>query len=167
MYRFNVLLVFFLAITSCYGQKKENPVGSDSNARIVFESFGKEIDQANALESDVMYKKFQNLVQSDTLSTKFNAKVLDVCKARGCWMRLELENGEEAMVKFKDYGFFVPMDITGREVIVNGKAFVGEMSVADQKHYAKDGGQSDNEIAKITQPKKTYGFLADGVLLKK
>ena len=36
-------------------------------------------------------------------------------------MKLDLENGEEAMVKFKDYGFFMPKDIAGEEVIVNGK----------------------------------------------
>ena len=44
--------------------------------------------------------------------------------------------------------------------------FVEEMSVADQKHYAKDAGASEEEIAKILKPKKTLGFEADGVLLK-
>jgi len=69
-------------------------------------------------------------------------------------------------VKFKDYGFFVPKDIDGEEVIINGKAFVNEVSVEEQRHYAKDAGQSEEEIAAITKPKKTYSFEADGVLLK-
>ena len=60
----------------------------------------------------------------------------------------------------------MPKDIKGKEVIVNGLAFVEEMSVKDQKHYAKDGGKSEAEIAEITSPKKTLGFEADGVLLK-
>jgi hypothetical protein len=72
---------------------------------------------------------------------------------------------KEVMVKFKDYGFFVPTDATG-EVIVNGKAFVKETSVDELQHYAEDAGKSPEEIAKITEPKKTLSFLADGVLLK-
>jgi len=40
------------------------------------------------------------------------------------------------MVRFKDYGFFMPLDASGKEVIVAGKAFVTEVSVADLKHYS-------------------------------
>ncbi|MGI9550404.1 MAG: DUF4920 domain-containing protein [Aurantibacter sp.] len=139
---------------------------SGSNEETAYASFGKKIDQFSALESFTMYEEYQKLNASDTLSTKFNAKVVEVCKAKGCWMRLELDNGEEAMVKFKDYGFFVPTDIKGREVIVDGKAFVDKLSIEDQKHYAEDAGVPTSEIAKIAAPKKAYGFLADGVLLK-
>ena len=54
--------------------------------------------------------------------------------------------------RFKDYGFFMPTDAAGKEVIVDGKAFVNEVSVADLKHYAEDAGKSPEEIAKITEP---------------
>jgi hypothetical protein len=70
------------------------------------------------------------------------------------------------MVKFKDYGFFMPKDIAGKEVIVNGKAFIEAMSVDEQRHYAEDGGESAEAIAAITEQKKTLRFEADGVLLK-
>ncbi|MBT4917946.1 MAG: DUF4920 domain-containing protein, partial [Flavobacteriaceae bacterium] len=72
---------------------------------------------------------------------------------------------EEAMVKFKDYGFFMPKNIADKEVIVNGKAFVSEVSIEEQRHYAEDAGKSDEEIAAITQVKKTLSLEADGVLL--
>jgi hypothetical protein len=94
------------------------------------------------------------------------AEVIEVCQAKGCWMTLKLENGEEAMVKFKDYGFFMPKDIAGKEVILNGKAFVNEVPVEEQRHYAEDAGKSKEEVAAITEPKKTYSFEADGVLIK-
>jgi len=113
-----------------------------------------------------MLNVYNNMTASDTLQTKFTATVKEVCKAKGCWMKLDMENGEEVMVRFKDYGFFMPTDIEGREVVVNGLAFVEEMSVEDQRHYAKDGGASDAEIKNIVAPKKTLGFEADGVLLK-
>lgn len=72
---------------------------------------------------------------------------------------------DEAMVRFKDYGFFMPKDIAGQEIIVNGKAYVEEMSVEDQRHYAEDGGKTAEEIAAITEPKRTLAFEADGVLI--
>ena len=80
-------------------------------------------------------------------------------------MRLDLENDEEVMVRFKDYGFFMPLNATG-EVIINGKAFVTEISVNELKHYAEDAGKSEEEIAAITTAEKTFAFEADGVLLK-
>ena len=54
---------------------------------------------------------------------------------------------------------------SGKEVFINGKAFVSEVSVDEQRHYAQDGGATAEDIAKIVTPKKTYSFLADGVLL--
>ena len=69
------------------------------------------------------------------------------------------------MVKFKDYGFFMPKDIAGKEVIINGKAYVEEVSVDEQRHYAEDAGKTKEEIAKITEPKRTFSFEADGVLI--
>jgi len=54
----------------------------------------------------------------------------------------------------------------GREVVLNGLAFASEMSVEDQKHYAKDAGMDQEKIDAIATPKKTYSFIADGVLLK-
>ena len=82
-------------------------------------------------------------------------------------MKLDLGNSKESMVRFKDYGFFVPLDADNKEVIVNGKAYVTKISVDELKHYAKDGGKSEEEIAAIIEPEFTYAFEADGVLMKK
>lgn len=82
-------------------------------------------------------------------------------------MKLDLKEGREVMVRFKDYGFFVPEDIIGKEVILQGNAFVDQISVEDQQHFAMDAGKNEIEIAAITQPKNTYTFLASGVLTKK
>ena len=82
-------------------------------------------------------------------------------------MTLDLpDTNEDPMVKFKDYGFFVPKDIEGEEVIVEGIAFIEETSVEDLKHFAEDAGKSKEEIESITEPSKSPGFLAHGVLLK-
>lgn len=159
---FNTLLVFFFVV-SCGRAQDSQAENKDQQG---FASFGLEIDAKATSETTTMTEKYELLKASDTLQVKFKATVTEVCQSKGCWMKLELANGEKAMVRFKDYGFFMPKDIAGKEVIVNGLAFVEEMSVEDQQHYAKDAGKSDTEIAQITKPKKTYGFEADGVLLK-
>ena len=79
-------------------------------------------------------------------------------------MKLPLAEEKEVMVRFKDYGFFMPLDAEGA-VIVSGKAFVSETSVDDLKHYAEDAGATQAAIEAIVSPKKTYTFEAVGVLL--
>ena len=96
---------------------------------------------------------------------KISGKVVEVCQEKGCWMKVEKENGETLMVKFKDYGFFMPKDIQGKEVVLDGEAIVKEVSVKQQKHYAKDAGKPADEIEKIKAPKKEVQFIAKGVLV--
>jgi hypothetical protein len=61
--------------------------------------------------------------------------------------------------------FLCQKNIADKEVIVNGKAFVSEVSIEEQRHYAEDAGKSEDEIAKIIEVKKTLSLEADGVLL--
>ncbi|MBT8185531.1 MAG: DUF4920 domain-containing protein [Eudoraea sp.] len=162
---FNIFLVFLVLISGCKQQEKTNKSGGEMTNTVQYMSVGKEIGTTEAEGSAQMLDKYEALEVGDTLNTKFKAEVASVCQAKGCWMKVELEDGQEAMVRFKDYGFFVPKDISGKQVVINGLAFVEEMSVEDQKHFAKDGGKSEEEIAAITVPKKTYGFEADGVII--
>src|SRR5688572_642465 len=46
--------------------------------------------------------------EKDKFSGKVNGKVTSVCQEKGCWMMVARDNGEPVMVKFKDYGFFMP-----------------------------------------------------------
>jgi hypothetical protein len=132
-----------------------------------YASFGDKISADKALTKDQMLKKYTSLKTGDTISVKFATQINDVCKKKGCWMSLALPGGKESFVKFKDYAFFVPLNATGQQAVVSGKAFVSETSVAQLRHYAKDGGKSEAEIAKITEPEVEYKFLADGVLISK
>ena len=76
-------------------------------------------------------------------------------------------NEEQFMhVSFKDYGFFVPKDIDGKETIIDGYAYIETMSVDDLRHYAEDEGKSAEEIEAITEPETNLSFVADGVIVK-
>lgn len=131
---------------------------------INYKSFGDEITDEAVLTHSEMMEKYNDLKVGDTLNLKFVSEVKEVCKKKGCWMKMDMGE-KEAMVRFKDYGFFMPDDIAGQEVIVEGKAYIEEMSVEDQRHYAEDGGKSKEEIAAITEPKRTLAFEAHGVLI--
>lgn len=121
----------------------------------------------NILSAEQMEEKYKGLKAGDTISISFQAEVYSVCKKKGCWMELSLDNSEPVLVKFRDYAFFVPKDIDGKEVIVNGKAYIEEMSVEEQQHYAQDAGAKQEEKEAIVKPKNTFSFIADGVKIKK
>ena len=151
-------------LISC-NKKEETIVKSES--KITYASFGDKITDDNAITKDEMLAKYKVLQTGDTLNVKVATKINEICQNKGCWMTLDLGAAEKAFVKFKDYGFFVPMNAQKREAVVEGKAFVEETSVAELKHYAEDEGKTVDEIAKITSPKTEYKFLAHGVLISK
>jgi hypothetical protein len=102
---------------------------------------------------------------NDKYTGKVSGKVVEVCQEKGCWMKVEKTGGETMMVKFKDYKFFMPKDIVGKEVVLDGEASVKEVPVKQLQHYAKDAGKSEEEIKKIKEPKKELQFVAKGVLV--
>ena len=76
-------------------------------------------------------------------------------------------NNDTLLVRFKDYGFFVPKTGSeGKSVIINGKLSIDTLSVGQLKHYAEDAGKTKFEISLITKPEITLSFLADGVIIK-
>lgn len=157
MKKVGILIVMTILLVNC---KKEE-------VKLNYASFGEKITSENTISKEAMMAKFSNLKAGDTLEVKFASKVNKVCKSKGCWMKIDLGDTAETMVKFKDYAFFVPMNSEERKVIVSGKAYVSEVPVSELQHYAKDAGKSDEEIAAITAPKSTYGFMANGVLMEK
>ncbi len=161
-----LFLTIGLALTACKNESKNTEtIVEEVKEEIAYASFGMEINDADALESNRMMEHYKSMKEGDTINSKMKAKINEVCSAKGCWMTLDMDGENEVMVKFKDYGFFMPLNAEG-EVVVNGKAFVSETSVEELRHYAEDAGKSQEEIEAITEPKKTYSFVADGVLLK-
>ena len=110
------------------------------------------------------------LATADSVNVIMRAKVADVCQAKGCWMNIVDPSGataDEIFVQFHDYGFFMPKDLAGQEVIMEGKAYKQETTVEELRHYAEDAGKSAEEIAAITEPVMEKKFMATGVVLVK
>lgn len=161
-----VILTAFLVFFSCKKSKINN---QNLNAEIksTYVSFGDTISSDNTIEKQLLFEKYKTLKNQDTLNIKFLSTIKEVCSKKGCWMKVELDSVNDVMVRFKNYGFFMPLDAAGSDVIIEGKAYVKETSVEELKHYAEDAGMSKLAIDSITKPKFTYAFLSNGVLLKK
>ena len=167
MLKNSILIVFtMLFLISCKNEKTEKKVQKQVETSVTYTSFGSEISPDGALSKEEVFSRYKNLVEGDTLNVVFTSKINEVCKKKGCWMKLDLGNENESFVKFKDYGFFVPLNSDNREVVVSGKAFIEVVSVNELRHFAIDAGKSEDEVNAITEPKYTYALIADGVLMK-
>ena len=127
--------------------------------------FGEPISEKGAISYDKLLAQMDK--KGGVENVKVEGKVEGVCQKKGCWMTIVSENPEDEVmfVKFKDYGFFMPLNLSGQKVVMHGNAFIEETSVDELKHLAEDAGKSEAEIAKITKPKKEFKFLADGVVI--
>lgn len=103
----------------------------------------------------------------ESADVKVIAKVVDVCPKKGCWMALEMPDNNKVFVKMKDYGFFVPLAMIGKTIVIDGEAKKITTSVDELRHYAEDAKKSKEEIAAITEPKEEIRLTAKGILVMK
>ena len=104
-----------------------------------------------------------NMVQA--IPAKLEGTVSEVCVKAGCWLKVAAGEQGEIFIS-TDHKFFVPKDIVGKTVVVDGHAYKTEMSVEELRHYAEDEGQTPEQIAEITEPENSYTLLARGVVIK-
>ena len=151
MKRFSLLITLILI--------SFNPLKSQNNEKF----YGNEF---SILElKDYSDNKDKFIADKDNL-VKIEGEILSTCPMKGCWMKIKAEE-DTILVRFKDYGFFVPTDgVVGDKTIINGKLSVDTLSVALLKHYAEDAGKPSEEINKIKDPEVSMTFLAEGVMIK-
>lgn len=142
------LLLITFALVSCKSQG---------------ESYGEKINSSGAVAVSEIPTM---LASADSVDTKVEGKIAQCCQKKGCWMKMDMGDGEELMVTFKDYGFFVPLESGGKTAIIEGRAKKRLVPVMELRHYAEDAGASKEEIEKITEPEEGYSFVATGVIIK-
>ena len=124
--------------------------------------FGAEITPDGAIPAE---KVVEILEGKDSAEVKVIGIAKEVCQAKGCWMTMPA--GDRQMrISFKDYGFFVPKDASGKEVIMKGVVKKEIVPVEELRHYAQDAGKSEEEILAITEPEENIVFIADGVIIR-
>lgn len=92
----------------------------------------------------------------------FEATPRKVCEKKGCWMILE-DGKHQVRTLFKNYGFFVPKDIVGKKVRVQGVMEQKTVSAAEIRHFMKDEGRPLKDVKKVKTGQTKYQFTADAV----
>lgn len=123
--------------------------------------YGAVSDEDRSIAPDDLSGKLVN----NEYTGQVKGKVVDVCRAEGCWMTIEKNDGTALMVRTKAHAFLLPENIVGKTVLIEGSASVKEVSEQMRKHYAQDAGKTKEEIAKIEGPEKQVEFVAKGVLV--
>src|SRR6187455_209750 len=88
--------------------------------------YGEKINDKGAISVEQLVK---NMAGKEEMQAKIEGVVLEVCQVKGCWMTIEKGDGTKMRVTFKDYGFFVPKDISGKKVVMAGVARTTTTSV--------------------------------------
>lgn len=117
----------------------------------------------SADDKSITPDEIKSKLVNDQFEGQVKAKVTEVCKAEGCWIKVQKADGTSMMVRAKDHKFLMPENIVGKTVLIEGSATVKEVTEEMRKHYAEDGGKSKKEIAAIKGSEKDVQFAAKGV----
>ncbi|MEO7394371.1 MAG: DUF4920 domain-containing protein [Chitinophagaceae bacterium] len=153
-------IIFSMLIAACGLSANAQPPAGDAKPG---DWYGEKISIVNAVPVTEIAAKLA--AGTESIDTKIKAKIIEVCPNKGCWLKLELDNGETAMVKMKDYGFFLPLAAKGKTVVIDGEIKMKTISVSELKHYAEDAKKSKEEIDAITKPEKEIRVMAKGIVI--
>lgn len=153
-----------ITLTACGGPENNSELNiAEGEKTLTYEVYG---DSAITSDGAIASSELLAMLEGkDSVEVKVTGEVLGVCKKKGCWMDVDLGDGKNMTVRFKDYGFFVPMNSEGRKATMNGIAKVDTQTVDWLKHKAFDAGKSQEEIDAITEPVVKVTFMADGVIM--
>jgi len=155
-----LLLISITLLAGCSNQPK-----TQVNAPEIIKGtaiYGDSVINDNVIQLASLQSAMKGETRKDL---KLRGQVKEVCQNKGCWMTMDLGNGETIRVTFKDYKIFVPKDLGGREVVLDGFAYLDTTSVENQQHYARDAGKSEANIAAIVSPKVQLAYEAKGVVV--
>ena len=129
-----------------------------------YSSYGLEITDKESHSYESVFNKAQN---GEVTDVTIQGEITQTCAKKGCWMDVKVSDTDTVMVRFKEYGFFVPKEgVEGKTTFIRGNAKMDTISVDMLRHYAEDAGESEEEILKITEPRFVLEFIADGVLIQ-
>lgn len=158
-----LFLVAVSASTLAFSQEQKKSGPPAGNA-IVGDTYGSVVTstESKAITVEKLAKKLKK-DNTKVENVTIKGKVTDVCDKKGCWLTIQTEDDTQFFVKMKDYGFFVPTALKGKNVVLEGNAERKVTSVDEQKHYAEDAKKPQAEIDAITKPKEEIRFVANGI----
>ncbi|MDJ0751086.1 MAG: DUF4920 domain-containing protein [Woeseiaceae bacterium] len=91
-------------------------------------------------------------------TVRVETRVSKVCRKKGCFF-IARAGSEVVRVSFRDYGFFVPTDISGKRVMLVGEVEVGDLTPDEARHLADDLGEAEETI----ESGEEFGIVASSV----
>ncbi|KUJ53155.1 DUF4920 domain-containing protein [Chryseobacterium sp. JAH] len=160
----SILFLAALGLSTLAFAQEEKKSGPPAGNAIVGDTYGSAVTSAEskAISVDKLAKKLKK-DNKKVENVAIKGKVVDVCDKKGCWLTIQTEDDTQFFVKMKDYGFFVPTALKGKNVVLEGNAERKVTSIDEQKHYAEDAKKPQSEIDAITKPKEEIRFVANGI----
>src|SRR5258705_3454617 len=75
--------------------------------------YGEVKDKGQTISID----KLESSLKENKFEGKITGKVVEVCQAMGCWVKLQKADGSTILVNAKNHGFTMPKDIVGKNVV--------------------------------------------------
>ena len=110
---------------------------------------GSPLHLAELIENNEKYQDQEVLLET---------RIAKVCQKKGCFF-VATQGAATARVSFKDYGFFIPTDSGGKDVLLLGTFSRQEVSEKEAEHYAEDLG----EKAASSPDRFQYSIVASAV----
>jgi hypothetical protein len=161
--RLSVLLFAFLLIFGACNsgtqvreeEKKENLSSTGV--------FGQAFPAEDAIDAALLSTLF---TETNKVETKLKGRIVECCQHSGCWLNIDIGNGEVMQVLFKDGDFTIPTSSAGKKVVINGIAYRELIEVEELRAMAREDGKPETEINLITEPAWEYSFVAEGVIIE-
>jgi len=160
-----ILLLFVSILMACNqtGQKVKEDTTVEEVTLQSTGNFGETISSENAIQVVELEGLFES---ENTVSTKVTGEITACCQHSGCWMDIDMGDGQLVNITFEEGAFTVPKDAAGKNAIIEGVATREIIPVETLKLYAKDEGKSQEEIDAITEPGVSYSIVASGVIIE-
>ncbi len=160
----SILFLVAISASSLAFSQEQKKSGPPAGNAIIGDTYGSVVTspESKAMTVDKLAKKLKK-DSKKVENVAIKGKVVDVCDKKGCWLTIQTEDDTQFFVKMKDYGFFVPTALKGKNVVLEGNAERKVTSIDEQKHYAEDAKKPQAEIDAITKPKEEIRFVANGI----
>jgi hypothetical protein len=143
-------------------------VGAEGNPEVASgEDFGAGLALTRPLPLSAALTEALAAAQSESSKSSnepvlVQGRIAEVCQRKGCWTILQ-DGDARVRVRFKDYGFFLPTNCSGRTAYVEGIFEIATLTEAEARHYASESPGGDP--SSIHGPQREVGLIATGVRL--
>ena len=146
--------LFIITAGSFAGEQKVVRLSEPVAQTADYETFGALLDES------VPMVQLEDVSAGDHVGkqVRVSARVSQVCQKKGCFF-IAQDGAAVVRISFVDYSFFVPTDISGKQVTFVGEVVAVERTEEQAEHFAEDMGDSEAAVA----AGETYEIVASSV----